>query len=280
MTWFDPYRVSSASVGGVRPPAVAGAFYPADAARLETAVASYLQAARLPRLQGAVRAVIAPHAGYIYSGPIAGYSFSALAPLPENATVFLMGPAHYVPVPEVALADFRAMETPLGRISVNEATVEELARSSSCIAIQNDAHLPEHSLEVELPFLQMIASQDFSVVPMLMGQPDVECVARAMLPVITSDPKARIVVSSDLSHYHPYATARQLDASFIESVLHGDVVAALRGEACGRYPVAILMLIAEALGWTPHLLDYRNSGDTAGDKRQVVGYAAIAFTEE
>ncbi len=280
MTWFDPYRVSSASVRGVRRPAVAGAFYPANAARLEADVTSYLQAAHLPRLNGNVRAVIAPHAGYVYSGPVAGYSFRALAPLPEDATVFLMGPAHYVPVPEVAAGDFRAMETPLGRITVNGEVVQELADASSCISIQNDAHLPEHSLEVELPFLQMIASSDFSVVPLLMGQPDVECAARALLPVIERDAKTRIVVSSDLSHYHPYAMARRLDESFIEAVIRGDLTAAIRGEACGRYPVVTLMLIAEALGWTPHLLDYRNSGDTAGDKRQVVGYAAIAYTEE
>lgn len=279
MTWFDPYRVSSASMGGVRHPAVAGAFYPANAARLEAAVTSYLKSARLPRLKGHVRAVIAPHAGYIYSGPVAGYSFSALAPLPENATVFLMGPAHYVPVPEVAVGDFRAMETPLGQIPVNGDVVQELVDASSCIGIQNDAHLPEHSLEVELPFLQLIASRNFSVVPLLMGQPDAECVASALLPIISRDPKTRIVVSSDLSHYHPYATARRLDESFVETVLHGDLTAAIRGEACGRYPIVTLMLIAESLGWTPHLLDYRNSGDTAGDKRQVVGYAAIAYTE-
>ncbi len=280
MSWFDPYHVPSASVGGVRRPAVAGAFYPGNPVQLQTAVTSYLEAASPPRLQGQVRAVIAPHAGYIYSGPIAGYSFRALAPLPDDATVYLMGPAHYVPVREVALGDFRAMETPLGQVSVNEARVRALAESSSCLTIQNDAHLPEHSLEVELPFLQVIASTDFQVVPMLFGQPDVECVARELLPAIVQDPKARIVVSSDLSHYHPYATARRLDAHFIEAVLRGDLTAVLRGEACGRYPIATLMLIAEALGWTPHLLDYRNSGDTAGDKRQVVGYAAIAYTEE
>jgi AmmeMemoRadiSam system protein B len=148
------------------------------------------------------------------------------------------------------------------------------------MAIQNDAHLPEHSLEVQLPFMQTIASNNFKVVPMLFGQADVECAAESLLPFIQTDPKARIVVSSDLSHYHPYATARRLDTNFIEAVLRGDLTAAIRGEACGRYPVVTLMLIAEALGWTPHLLDYRNSGDTAGDKRQVVGYAAIAFTEE
>ncbi len=280
MPWFDPYRVPSASVGGVRPPAVAGAFYPANPKQLETTVRVYLDKAHLPRLNGQVRAVIAPHAGYIYSGPIAGHSFRALAPLPDRATVYLMGPAHYVPVGQVALGDFRALETPLGRIAVDEVTVRDLAQSSSCFSIQNDAHLPEHSLEVELPFLQTIASNEFQVVPMLFGQADVECAAQTLLHTLAEDPKARIVVSSDLSHYHPYATARRLDMSFIEAVLSGDVVAALRGEACGRYPVATLMLIAEAMGWTPHLLDYRNSGDTAGDKRQVVGYAAIAFTEE
>ena len=280
MPWFDPYHVPSASVGGVRRPAVAGAFYPANPASLEAAVRTYIEEARPPQLRGVVRAVIAPHAGYIYSGPIAGYSFRALAPIPDDARVYLMGPAHYVPVREVALGDFQAMSTPLGEIDVDEAAVKNLAASSSCLTIQNDAHLPEHCLEVELPFLQMIAPGRFKVIPMLFGQPDVACVAESLLPAIMADPKARIVVSSDLSHYHPYATARRLDMDFIDAVLRNDLTAALRGEACGRYPIVTLMLIADALGWKPHLLDYRNSGDTAGDKRQVVGYAAIAYTEE
>ena len=282
MPWFDPYHdhVTPSAMTGVRPPAVAGAFYPANPAHLQAAVTSYLEAANLPQLPGQVRAVIAPHAGYIYSGPVAGYSFRALAPLPANATVYLMGPAHYVPVREVALGDFRAMETPLGHVSVNEARVRALAESSSCLAIQNEAHLPEHSLEVELPFLQTIAPANFQVVPMLFGQADVECVARELLPTIAHEPQTRIVVSSDLSHYHPYTTARRLDMAFIAAVLSGDLTAVLRGEACGRYPIATLMLIAAARGWTPHLLDYRNSGDTAGDKRRVVGYTAIAYTEE
>jgi len=280
MPWFDPYRVPSASVGSVRAPAVAGAFYPASASRLEAAVSAYLKAARLPQMDGVVRAVIAPHAGYIYSGPIAGHSFKALSPLPDDATVYLLGPAHYVPVRDVAVGDFTQMETPLGAVSVDVARGRSLAKNSACITIQNDAHLPEHSLEVELPFLQMIAQTRFNVIPMLFGQPNVECVAHALLPDIADDPNVRIVVSSDLSHYHPYSTARRLDAAFIEAVLSGDLTAVIRGEACGRYPIAALMRIAKALGWAPHLLDYRNSGDTTGDKRQVVGYVAIAYTEE
>jgi len=280
MSWFDPYHVPSASLKGVRRPAVAGAFYPAQPAQLRAMITQYLEEATLPPLPGRVRAVIAPHAGYIYSGPVAGYSFRALAPLPRDATVFLMGPAHYVPVPSVALGYFQSMETPLGPVAVDDALVQALAEESPCMTIQNDAHLPEHSLEVELPFLQMIASDRFRVVPMLLGQPDPQCVADALVPILARDANARVVVSSDLSHYHPYAVARQLDAAFIDAVLRGDMVAVARGEACGRYPILVLMHIAQALGWTPHLLDYRNSGDTAGDKRQVVGYAAIAFTED
>jgi len=279
MSWFNPYHVPSASMKSVRRPAVAGAFYPAQPARLQAMVSRYLEEAMLPRLTGRVRAVIAPHAGYIYSGPIAGYSFRALAPLPQDATLFLMGPAHYVPVSDVALGDFLSMETPLGPVEVDDALVQTLANNSACMSIQNEAHLPEHSLEVELPFLQMIASDRFRVVPMLFGQPNAQCVADVLAPILAQDPKARVVVSSDLSHYHPYATARRLDTALIDAVLRGDVVAVARGEACGRYPILALMLIADALGWTPHLLDYRNSGDTAGDKRQVVGYAAIAYTE-
>ncbi len=279
MSWFNPYHVPTASTKTVRRPAVAGAFYPARPAQLQAMVTQFLEDAQVPPLPGPVRAVIAPHAGYIYSGPIAGYSFRALAPLPQDATVFLMGPAHYVPVPDVALGYFRAMETPLGTVTVDDALVQQLAEHGTCLAIQNDAHLPEHSLEVELPFLQMIASDRFQVVPMLFGHPNPECVAEALTPILAQHPRARVVVSSDLSHYHPYATARRLDTTFIDAVLRGDVAAVAQGEACGRYPILTLMFMAQALGWTPHLLDYRNSGDTAGDKRQVVGYAAIAYTE-
>jgi AmmeMemoRadiSam system protein B len=278
MSWFNPYHVPSASMMRVRRPAVAGAFYPANPARLQAMVAQYLEQAETPPLPGRVRAVIAPHAGYIYSGPVAGYSFKALAPLPKDATVFLMGPAHYVPVADVALGSFQSMETPLGTVPVDVEMVEALTESP-CFTIQNEAHLPEHSLEVELPFLQMIAPDGFRVVPMVFGQPNTTCVADVLRPWLQRDPRAVVVVSSDLSHYHPYATARRLDTAFIDAVLRGDMVAVARGEACGRQPILALMHLAEALGWTPHLLDYRNSGDTAGDKRQVVGYAAIAYTE-
>ena len=279
MARFDPYDISTSS-GGVRRPAVAGAFYPAQPERLKQTVTAYLQEAQLPPLPGRVRAVIAPHAGYIYSGPIAGYSFRALSPLPKAAAIFLLGPAHYAPVRDVVVGGFRALATPLGQVHVDEAMTRQLAANADCISIANEPHLPEHSLEVMLPFLQVIASGEFQVAPMLLGQTEPLCLARTLQPLLASNPDARLVVSSDLSHYHPYATARRLDMAFIEAVLNGDLAAAMRGEACGRYPVATLMLIARALGWTPHLLDYRNSGDTAGDKRQVVGYAAIAYTEE
>lgn len=268
-------RSPAALVADVRPPAVAGRFYPDQPQRLRAAVQEYLAAARLPDLPGPVRAVIAPHAGYIYSGPVAGYSFQAL-PDPAGRTLFLLGPAHFVAVRGVAVATFAALQTPLGQVET--APADRLIAAGAGFAPHNAAHLPEHCLEVELPFLQARASGPFRVVPLLFGSgADPAACAAALAPLLSADPAALVVVSSDLSHYHPYAQARRLDIAFLDAVVRGDVAAAAQGEACGRLPILTLMHLAQALGWQPRLLDYRNSGDTAGGRDQVVGYAAVAF---
>ena len=273
-------RTSSRTNGAVRPPAVAGTFYPAQPARLRADVDRYLKQAVLPPLSGTVRAVIAPHAGYIYSGPIAGHSFRALGlQIGAEDVIFLLGPAHYVPVFGVAVGRYRAFETPLGQIAVDEATEERLVEISPDFVIRNDAHQPEHSLEVELPFLQALDSNDLRIVPLLFGRTDPQRVAEALLPFIRENPSAKIVVSSDLSHFYPYEAARRLDTAFLDAVIARDLRAVARGEACGRDPILTLMTIADHLGWEPHLLDYRNSGDTAGDRQRVVGYGAVAYTE-
>ena len=263
----------------VRPPAVAGAFYPSDPNQLRQDIKYYLETAQIPPMRG-VRAVICPHAGYIYSGLIAAASYKVLQQLPRRPrTVYLLGPAHYLPVSGIALGDFSALRTPLGEVPVATEMVDLLAASGDPYYKDVQPHLPEHSLEVQLPFLQVTLGAEIRVVPMLFGRVDPRRATVPLLDLVRSDPNAMIVVSSDLSHYHSYDVARQLDQQFLNAVLANDTVQAARGEACGIYPILVLMGIARQLGWQPALLDRRNSGDTAGDKRQVVGYAAIAYAK-
>lgn len=262
-----------------RPAAVAGTFYPAKADYLRQSVLSYLYQAQIPPLPGTVRAVIAPHAGYVYSGPIAGFSFRALAIPPEDEfSVLLLGPAHYVPVTDVALGEFSAFETPLGKVEVDLAVLKHLQESGPYFAMQPEAHLPEHCLEVQIPFLQVISEGRCRLAPMLMAHDAAQPVAEVLASLLTEHPTMRVVVSSDLSHYYPYERARALDHALLQAIVAGDFAAVARGEACGRVPILVLMHIARLLGWQAHVLDYRNSGDTAGDRRRVVGYGAIAYT--
>ncbi|HSN76004.1 MAG TPA: AmmeMemoRadiSam system protein B [Anaerolineae bacterium] len=259
----------------IRPPAVAGTFYTDRPEKLAEAVESLLSQAQDARL-GPVRAMIAPHAGYRYSGPIAASAFRQLAPAShsERPTVYLLGPAHYVYVDSVALSPAAAFATPLGQVAQNWDAIDDLLACGPAYQLDPLAHEPEHSLEVELPFLQTALS-DFDLVAMLCGQTDVEQVAADLADRLR--PQDLVVVSSDLSHFHPYETAQALDRAFLEAVVAGDVQRAAQGEACGLQPILLLMRLAELQGWTPHLLDYRNSGDTSGDKRRVVGYAAVAY---
>ena len=261
----------------VRQPAVAGTFYPGSPKALQRAVREYLDDAELPADLGTVRAVVAPHAGYVYSGPTAGYAFKALAALPpRDWTVFLLGPAHRVAIRGVALGNYSAFRTPLGDAPVAVDRVAAMAARSRDYVLGSEAHAMEHCLEVEVPFLQVVLP-GFRLVPMLYGDVDPQAVGRDLAEHLGADDV--LVISSDLSHYYPQETAQRLDRSFLQAVLDGDSRDAGRGEACGRNPVLTAMEIARRRDWAPHLLDYRTSGDTAGDKWQVVGYAALAFTD-
>jgi AmmeMemoRadiSam system protein B len=263
----------------VRQPAVSGQFYPGNPDAVRRMIREYVDKATLPKDFGTVRAVIAPHAGYIYSGPTAGYAFKALAALPQRAnggwTVFLLGPAHRVHFRGVALGNYSAFRTPLGDVPIAVDRIAEMLARSPLYTRAPEAHAPEHCLEVEAPFLQMTLS-DFCLVPMLFGEADPREVATELVDHIGEDDL--IVVSSDLSHFYPYERAQQLDRALLKALMDGDETGVLRGEACGSAPMVTLMSIARRQGWTPHLLDYRTSGDTAGDKWQVVGYASVAYT--
>lgn len=266
----------TATKTSIRHPAVAGTFYPGQAARLQAEVTQLLAEAEDMHLPP-VRGLIVPHAGYRYSGPIAASGFRQLQPEAGRALrVYLLGPAHYVPVYGVGVAPYDAFETPLGLVAQDQAAIAALDKLGPTYRLQAAPHEPEHCLEVELPFLQLVLG-DFKLVAMLCGQPPVEQVAQDLAQRL--EPEDLVLVSSDLSHFHGYEEARLLDRSLLDYVLAGDLAGAAQGEACGLQPILILMRLAQLRGWKPTLLDYRNSGDTGGDRWRVVGYASVAYTE-
>ncbi len=270
--------VNAASSLPVRPATAAGRFYPADAATLRAQVSAFLEQAVRPLPGGTVRAVIVPHAGYIYSGPIAGYGYRALQQGAADArTVFLLGPAHFVPLSGLAVGPFAALRTPLGDAPVALDALGDLRQAGKGIVMDATPHLPEHSLEVQVPFLQVVMGDRLRLAPLLCGRCDPRMVAAFLMSRVARDSEAVLVISSDLSHYHPYERARQLDQALLDAIVEGDIEAAAAGEACGLTPILAVMEIARQSGWRPHLLDYRNSGDTAGDRARVVGYAALAY---
>jgi AmmeMemoRadiSam system protein B len=259
----------------IRPPAVADMFYPGDPARLSRMLQQMLDDVEPQAFRP--KAVIAPHAGYIYSGPIAASAYALLKPLRDVVRrVVLIGPVHRVWVRGLALPAADLFETPLGEVPLDIHAMAELQRFPQ-VEVSPAAHAAEHSLEVQLPFLQTLLKR-FKLVPLAVGGASAHEVAE-VLEAIWGGEETLIVVSSDLSHYHPYDEARQLDQETIQAILDGRTN--LVGEqACGAHGINGLLLAARHKGLQPHLLDLRNSGDTAGDHRQVVGYAALAFTEK
>jgi hypothetical protein len=256
-----------------RAPAVAGTFYPGDAKRLTAAVDGFLAEARESRLAPA-KALIAPHAGYVYSGPIAGSAYHAFMPRADSvARVILLGPSHRVPFPGVAVSSAAGFITPLGAAAVDLETVQGLLKDG--LVHENDrAHAQEHSLEVHLPFVQRIFPRA-AVVPLLVGDDDHARVAEILERLWGGD-ETVIVVSSDLSHYLDYASACRVDRETAETIVARDAGAVDFHQACGATPINGLLQVAAARKLSLHTLDLRNSGDTAGPRDQVVGYGAFA----
>ena len=260
-----------------RPPAVAGMFYPSDPDELRQMIQRFLDTADPPAL-APVRGLIAPHAGYPYSGPVAGYAYKLLTQQsspPER--IFILGPSHRAWFPGVAAADVDAFRTPLGEHPVDRAFIQDLAASSELVSAISTPHEAEHCLEVQYPFIQTVCP-DVPTVPMLFGEVDPRKVGELLNEQIDEDDL--VLVSSDLSHYHNNRTAHSLDQELLDAILASDMTGVASGEACGEAPIRALMIIAQDRGWSPHLLDYRTSGDTTGNKSQVVGYSAVAYTEE
>jgi AmmeMemoRadiSam system protein B/AmmeMemoRadiSam system protein A len=257
-----------------RPAAVAGMFYPASAFELARQVDDLLAEAAHREHAPAPKALIAPHAGYVYSGPIAASAYAQIrSGRGRIRRVVLLGPVHRVPVRGLALPGTERFATPLGHVDVDAEAVAAL-RDLPQVVESPLAHAAEHSLEVHLPFLQRLLG-DFSLVPLAVGDASAEEVAE-VLGRLWGGEETLIVVSSDLSHYLPYETARQVDRDTIDHLLSLDTELD-HERACGATPIGGLLLAARRQQLKAELLDLRNSGDTAGDRRRVVGYAAIAF---
>ena len=257
-------------MANMRNPAVAGLFYPDDPRELRTMLADYLAAASA--VGGVPKAIIVPHAGYIYSGPIAASAYARLKPARGTITrVLLLGPAHRVGFRGLALPSADYFVTPLGRIAVDREAVAKISALPQ-VHVKDVAHAQEHSLEVHLPFLQEVLGE-FQLVPLVVGDAEAEEVGE-VLDILWGGPETLIVISSDLSHYYDYRTAQRLDRATSEAIEQ------LRSEdidydsACGRNPVNGLLHVARKLGLKAETIDLRNSGDTAGSRDRVVGYGA------
>ena len=259
----------------VRPPAAAGTFYPRDSQRLRADIAALFAQVAAPT--ASPKALIAPHAGYVYSGQIAAAAFATLRDSAQVIErVILIGPAHYVRLQGIAVPTVDVFETPLGRVPVDRRALATIGDLPS--VVQSDvAHAREHALEVELPFLQTLVS-GFAIVPLLVGDAAPQQVAE-VLHRIWGGPETRIIVSSDLSHYYPYETGRRLDVATAAAIERGDWASLGPGNACGFLAIAGLLVEAQHRGLAVRRLALRNSGDTAGGRDQVVGYGAWLFED-
>jgi AmmeMemoRadiSam system protein B/AmmeMemoRadiSam system protein A len=281
----------------VRQPAVAGAFYPADPKELTKMIDEFLAQASVPEIREPILAVISPHAGYIYSGPVAAYSYAVLRGK-KFARVVVIAPSHFEAFPFASVYDGDAYATPLGTIPVDKEFAAKLAALNPKIKLSEQGHTPrgqgEHALEVELPFLQRVLGQ-FKLVPIVMGDQNYEIeralgvsLARLLQQRTPSSPSDTLIVaSSDLSHYHPYDDAVSLDHKTLKAIEDWDYLSLSQNfdrrvwEACGGGPIVATMMAAERLGATRALiLKYANSGDTTGDHSRVVGYGAVALIAE
>lgn len=268
--------MSAAGPTRVRPPAVAGAFYPAGADALRAAVrAAFADAVPAPDGVPAPKALVVPHAGYPFSGPIAASAYLRLVPARSSIRrVVLLGPSHYVPVRGVAVPSDDAFATPLGPIAI-DGRAREAALAVPCVVVDDEAHRSEHSVEVQLPFLQVVLER-FELLPLVVGRcgaTDLE----AVLDAVWGGPETVIVVSTDLSHYHRHAEAVSLDRRTAAAVVAKNPDAIDEGDACGAAGLRGLLTAARARHLRVEQVDLRNSGDTAGDRQRVVGYGAFAL---
>jgi AmmeMemoRadiSam system protein B/AmmeMemoRadiSam system protein A len=279
----------AANPQNVRQAAVAGSFYPADPKTLSAMIDDMLAHASPPPIDGQILAVVAPHAGYQFSGPVAAYTYAALKGR-KFSRVVVIAPSHYEPFDFTSIYDGDAYATPLGTVRVDKAFAKQLAKMSPTFRLSSQGHVPtpkgaEHALEVQLPWLQRVLG-DFELVPVVMGDQSYEN-SRALgvaLAKMVQGNDVLIVASSDLSHYHPYDEAVKIDHKTLNALQAWDYFSMSRNfeaqiwEACGGAPIVAAMIAAERMGANQALvLKYANSGDTAGDHSRVVGYSADVF---
>ncbi len=260
----------------VRPAAVAGAFYPADVGLLREEIARSIAGAVVRPPDAPVpKALVVPHAGYIYSGPVAASAYLRVAPAADRIRrVVLLGPSHRVPLRGIGVSSADAFATPLGLVRI-DAEGRERVLAATDVAVDDVAHELEHSLEVQLPFLQTVLDH-FTLVPLVVGDAIADVVVAA-LDLCWGGPETIVVVSTDLSHYHRYADAVGLDTRTAAAIVARRAAEIGDRDACGARPLRGLLRAAEERGLTVEQLDLRNSGDTAGDRERVVGYGAFAL---
>lgn len=257
----------------IKQPAVAGLFYPAGHKQLHDMVSGYLTAANCNA--PAPKAIIVPHAGYIYSGSVAASAYARLKQQRDQIKrVVLIGPSHRLAFHGLAVSSADIFATPLGNIPVDKAAIKNILQFPFAQFI-DQAHSPEHCLEVQLPFLQEVLD-DFTIVPLVAGDAKPEQIGH-VINVLWGGGETLIVISSDLSHYHDYATAQRLDKATSALIENLDYEQLDYNAACGRIPIAGLLHVARRKNLTVETIDLRNSGDTAGDKSRVVGYGAYVI---
>lgn len=259
-----------------RPPAVAGLFYPGEAGELRHDVEDMLRQADAGR-QPVPKAMIVPHAGYMYSGPVAASAYARLLPVHDVIRrVILLGPCHRVAVSGLALSSADVFTTPLGPVKLDKEAEADILKLPQ-VSVMDATHEQEHSLEVHLPFLQTVLDT-FKLVPLVVGDTTPQQVAE-VLDVLWGGPETLVVISSDLSHYLDYESARQRDSNTTRAIETLDYESLDYNDACGRGPIAGLLYLAQHKGLQVKAIDVRNSGDTAGSRDQVVGYGAYVVNE-
>ncbi|MCU7939539.1 MAG: AmmeMemoRadiSam system protein B [gamma proteobacterium symbiont of Bathyaustriella thionipta] len=262
----------------IREPAVAGSFYPDDSAELDSAVQAYLNNCDVKATDKQPLAMIVPHAGYMYSAPIAASAYKQLIPFAEQISkVVLLGPSHRTPLLGIATSSLNAFQTPLGIIPLDKKTIEQL-NQFPYVQTYDEAHNQEHSLEVQLPFLQKILT-NFTLVPLVIGQIDDQQVSD-VIESLWQDEHTLILISSDLSHYLDYDKAKRCDQATCQSIEAFNPQNIHYEQACGRSGIAGMLLSAKKHHLQIQTLDLRNSGDTAGTRDRVVGYGAWTFFSE
>jgi len=257
----------------IRGPVFAGSWYPSNKNELDKSIGTYLNNSKKIEIEGEIKALIVPHAGYDYSGQIAAFAFKQINENYKN--IFLIGPSHKYVLTGISISSYDYFKTPLGKVKVSKKAEKMI--DGEFIKNIEEAHSNEHSLEIEIPFLQKQIER-FEIVPIIVGETDPEKFKNALNENLEEDDL--IVVSADLSHYHEYAKAIELDSYSIKNILELNDKEILTSEIDASWAVASLLKLAKEKSWKPYLISYANSGDITGDNTSVVGYASIIFVEE